>query len=192
MARSFPESVVLSILSDRGRGMSYQKIGEKYGFSKYTARLVVKAPSRYARRDFDGVPVRGCPNYLISQDGRLFSINMNRICYGRFDADGYLQIGVWINGKVKMLKLHRLVAQAYLPNPDNLPVVTHKNGNKMHNHVSNLMWVEAPRLKYHRAARPTGEQVLAIAEAKGTIDEVAADYGVKPKHVWKIRRGQLV
>lgn len=53
---------------------------------------------------------------------------------------GYKQIGRTVNGKRRTLQVHRLVAMAYIPNPENKPEVNHKDGNKANNHVSNLEW----------------------------------------------------
>ena len=56
------------------------------------------------------------------------------------DADGYLRLSLSYNGVVKIVGVHRLVAEAFLPNPDHLPQVSHLNGNKSDNCVSNLEW----------------------------------------------------
>ena len=53
---------------------------------------------------------------------------------------GYLQIGLNINGKKKPLKVHRLVAKAFIPNPDGFPQINHKNEDKSDNRVVNLEW----------------------------------------------------
>lgn len=53
---------------------------------------------------------------------------------------GYYQIGLRKNGIRKWYQVHRLVAQAFIPNPDNLPQVNHKNENKLDNEISNLEW----------------------------------------------------
>lgn len=62
---------------------------------------------------------------------------------------GYLYVKLWIDGKSKAAFLHRLVAQAYIPNPDNKPEVNHKNADKHDNYVSNLEWVTSKENKEH-------------------------------------------
>lgn len=52
----------------------------------------------------------------------------------------YLMVSLYKEGKNKTHRVHRLVAQAFIPNPGNLPVVNHKDGNKHNNNVNNLEW----------------------------------------------------
>ena len=56
------------------------------------------------------------------------------------DADGYLRVGVICEGRSKNFGVHRLVAQAFIPNPENLPCVNHKDYDKTNNCVNNLEW----------------------------------------------------
>lgn len=53
---------------------------------------------------------------------------------------GYLQVTLYKNGKCVYSRVHRLVAEAFLPNPDNLPIVNHKDEIKTNNFVNNLEW----------------------------------------------------
>ncbi|MBR6503165.1 MAG: HNH endonuclease [Clostridia bacterium] len=53
---------------------------------------------------------------------------------------GYLIVSLTKNNKGKKFKVHRLVAECFIDNPDNLPVVNHKDENKQNNHVNNLEW----------------------------------------------------
>lgn len=52
--------------------------------------------------------------------------------------DGYLQVSFRMNGKAITKKVHRLIAEAFIPNPDNLPEVNHKDCNRANNNVENL------------------------------------------------------
>ena len=54
---------------------------------------------------------------------------------------GYMQCGITVDGKPKVFKVHRLVAETWIDNPDNLPEIHHIDNNKENNAVSNLMWV---------------------------------------------------
>ena len=54
------------------------------------------------------------------------------------DTKGYLRIQLSLNNHKRTYKVHRLVASAFIPNPDNLPQVNHKDGDKTNNDISNL------------------------------------------------------
>ena len=54
---------------------------------------------------------------------------------------GYLRVGLSLNNVQSLKSIHRLVAQAFIPNPDNKPQVNHIDENKQNNHVDNLEWV---------------------------------------------------
>ena len=56
------------------------------------------------------------------------------------DKDGYLKVCLSKDGKYYVRSVHRLVAEAFIPNPDNLPVINHKNEDKQDNRVENLEW----------------------------------------------------
>lgn len=83
--------------------------------------------------------------YKISSLGRVKSLNYNhtkseRILKQDKDRYGYLYVVLCTDGKRITKKVHRLVAQAFIDNPDNLPQVNHKNEDKTMNYVENLEW----------------------------------------------------
>lgn len=79
--------------------------------------------------------------YQISNYGEVKSINKKIIKKPSKLPKGYLQICLSKNGKSKYVSIHRLVAQAFIPNPNNLPCVNHKDCNPQNNKVSNLEWI---------------------------------------------------
>lgn len=62
---------------------------------------------------------------------------------------GYLRVGFPIDNKVKYISIHRLVAIAFIPNPENKPEVNHKDGDKTNNRVDNLEWVTSSENQLH-------------------------------------------
>ena len=80
--------------------------------------------------------------YQISNKGRVKSLKFNKenILIPVKQNRGYLFVNLCKNGKVKKYLIHRLVAEAFLPNPDNSPQVNHKDENKLNNNVENLEW----------------------------------------------------
>ena len=84
----------------------------------------------------------GYPNYKVDIFGRVFSIKNNIYLSPQVNhITGYLCVTI-LNKKGRMKFLvHRLVAQAFIPNPGNKPCVNHLDGNKSNNDISNLEWV---------------------------------------------------
>ena len=79
--------------------------------------------------------------YAITEDGKVWGYRHQGFMAQRKNRGGYLYTGLRKNGKKRSYEIHRLVAIAYIPNPENLPEVNHKDENKSNNHVSNLEWV---------------------------------------------------
>lgn len=79
--------------------------------------------------------------YKISKEGMIFSIRSNKFLKLNYKKSGYVYIELNKNGVANTHRVHRLVAEAFIPNPDNKTIVHHKNNVKSDNRVSNLEWV---------------------------------------------------
>lgn len=82
------------------------------------------------------------PTYRIYSNGRVYNEKTGKFLKVHFDSCGYRHVTLYKGTKKsrKTFKVHRLVAQVFIPNPLNLPEVNHKDENKSNNDVSNLEW----------------------------------------------------
>ena len=90
-------------------------------------------------------PIKGYEGlYEVSDQGRVRSLKFGkeRIMKQLITPKGYIRVGLRKNGYQKMYLVHRLVAQTFIPNPDNLTEVNHKDEDKINNKVSNLEWCD--------------------------------------------------
>ena len=79
--------------------------------------------------------------YGITSCGKVWSYKIKKFLTPGVNNDGYLYVNLYKDGKGKKYSVHRLVAEAYIPNPDNLPQVDHIDNDKTHNYVNNLQWI---------------------------------------------------
>ena len=100
--------------------------------------------------------------------------------------NGYVYQMLYKKGKEKLLRVHRLVAMAFLPNPNNLPQVNHKDGNKQNNSVDNLEWCEQSDNMKH--AYKNGLQIPSENQRKAIINTNK----LKQKKVCQIKDGEVI
>lgn len=89
--------------------------------------------------------------YSVTPDGKVYSSKCNRFLKSWFNDYGYLVVGLRgdVEGKQKFHFVHRLVAQAFIPNPEDKKYVNHIDGNKANPSVTNLEWVTASENNIH-------------------------------------------
>lgn len=107
------------------------------------------------------------PDYDVSTAGVVRSWKNGKpvVLTQRTNRNGYLCVNFRIDGKTKIFKVHRLVAQAFISNPENKPEVNHINGDKTDNRVENLEW--CTRSENLRHAYATGLKVALQGENNG-------------------------
>lgn len=81
--------------------------------------------------------------YAVTSCGKVWSYKYKKFLKPKADRNGYLFVTLCKNYKMKNYKIHRLVAMAYIPNPENLPQINHKDENKTNNCLQNLEWCNA-------------------------------------------------
>ena len=102
--------------------------------------------------------------YEVSNKGNVRNVRRNTLLRLPKTNKGYIQVVLCKNGIMNGLKVHRLVAQAFIPNPDNLPMVNHKDEDKTNNNVDNLEWCDA---KYNSNYGTSIERMINTKIEKG-------------------------
>lgn len=152
--------------------------------------------------------VGGHPNYVVSNYGRVFSITSKRLLTQFNNGLGYVYVTFRVSGGGrKNMYVHRLVASSFIHNPEDKPQVNHKDGNKSHNHVTNLEWVTAKENQRHSVNigtySPTfGEtngmhklkerdviEILKRLSVGERVGELAKEYGVRHTAISRIKTG---
>lgn len=145
--------------------------------------------------------------YYVTEDGRVISIKSGepRELTPRPDNWGYLQVGLWVDGKYKTVKVHRLVAKSFLGAKPGMQV-NHKDGNKLNNHINNLEYVTPSENLKHAYdmglrkkgdevanAKLTDEQWIEIAQRYNNGEQaraLAKEYGIHENAIYNVMNGK--
>lgn len=118
------------------------------------------------------------------------------------NRNGYKSVVLCKNGKTKTFQVHRLVAQAFIPNPHNLPQVNHKDGNKLNNCVENLEWITASNNRKHAIGlglinfRTLEKPIYQIKNGEivnifNSISDASRKYNLDPSSICKVLHGKM-
>lgn len=148
--------------------------------------------------------------YQVSNVGRVKSfdtkdkldrIRKGRVLKPRRNKTGYLQVTLCKNGKHKTHSLHRLVAESFIPNPENKPQVNHIDEDKTNNMVSNLEWSTSKENSNHgtrneRVSKTKNIPIIAINLKTGESTdfcsgkECARQLALDPAHITNVLKGR--
>lgn len=138
------------------------------------------------------------PNYEVSNCGNIRHIGgkprkLIFIC-------GYAYVGIRDSGKYKNVRLHRLVAKAFISNPKNKPCVNHIDGNKANNNINNLEWCTCSENEIHKnrvlgkKAKPPRitKAVMCLETAKvyPSIKSAAESLNMNYRHIGEVASGK--
>ena len=137
--------------------------------------------------------------YIIDEYGNIFSIASNRYLSKQIDKYGYECIALTKNSITRHFKIHRLVAEAFIPNPNNYPQINHKDENKLNNNIDNLEWCtnyynETYGTKQRRSAIARGKKVECIETGKiyNTITEASKETGICRETIRRMLKGNNI
>lgn len=130
-----------------------------------------------------------CPDYRVSNTGRVYSVKRNRILRPGVNPSGYLIVGLPVRDKYRSSLVHRLVANAFLTNPEKKPQVNHKDHNRQNNCVANLEFATNSENQKHRYTRPNAKSEVRNASP---IDRDEALFIRVLNGMYEVRQKDLV
>ena len=153
----------------------------------------------------------GYPDYEVSNWGQVKSFKQGREKLLKFlkGSNEYLNVRLCKNNKAKNFTVHRLVATAFIPNTENLPIINHKDENKQNNHVDNLEWCtheyninygtrsKARKTKKPKTKKPKRKKILQFSldnvfiREWETITSINLDLNINIGNICQCCKGKL-
>ena len=112
--------------------------------------------------------------YLISNTGKVFSKHCNRVLSPKLNPGGYEHITLCAHGQQHRILIHRLVALAFIENPENKPTVNHINENKRDNRAENLEWATIREQNIHGTRIERAMTIIRLPKSMTTPNRICA------------------
>lgn len=106
---------------------------------------------------FETIVIDGFENYTVSYNGDIKNKKTGKVLKPQKVSGGYYQVHLFKDGKMNNVLVHRIVAKAFVPNPNNLPQVNHKDENKANNNADNLEWCTCAYNMQYSYGKPFGQ-----------------------------------
>ena len=153
------------------------------------------------------VKIDDYPNYEVSNHGDVRNVRTNKILGRRLDKDGYRNVQLYLRGHGCNKKVHRLVAQAFIPSTEDRDQINHINGNKEDNRVENLEWCTrsentrhaydsglfraniAPAIAAHtKLNKDCVDEIVRLREQGLPVKEIAQKFNVSIDSIYRVSR----
>lgn len=149
--------------------------------------------------------IDGFENYSISDDGQVRNDTSMKVLKPSLNNKGYPMVNLWKNNKGYWKLIHRLIALAFIPNPEGKPQINHIDGNPQNNIIDNLEWCTGGENQLHRsrvlkkvrfpkeAVASTRKPVLCVETGKTyeSVSEAARQCGLWEQSISKVLSGKL-
>ena len=132
------------------------------------------------------IDIKGFENkYAITSCGKVWSYEYKKFLKP-ISKRGYLSVNLYKNGEMKQLYIHKLVAETYIPNPNNYETVDHIDNCRTHNYIGNLQWMTLTE----NVQKATGKKIICTETQKvyNSAAEVAREFNVHRTAISKAAR----
>lgn len=195
----------MAILARRGESEESLLIGLPYTSDIYESEVnkmeewkVIEIPEFQRHYEVSTLGrIRTIPHMMVHPTGAKRWIE-SHIKATRKSPRGYLMINIRYQGKHYTFRVHRVVAETFIPNPDNLPEVNHKDENKANNAVDNLEWCSHQyNTAYGTRGIRQGRKISILQKGRKISDEARQKIaekarGRKHSEEWKARHSEII